>query len=153
MQLRRAGFTLIELLVVVGMITVIMGAVTTSFTAARRRAQIQKATNDVKVIAQAILASENYKSLEDSGGWQIADKSNLSFLFGKEQNKLASGGQIPVLISTALNGSGQILDPWGRPYEFKITAGGINIQTDVLKSGIRSGFALPNFYRISEGER
>ena len=151
--MRRPGFTLIELLVVVGMIMVIMGAMTTSFASARRRAQIQKATNDVKVIAQAILASENYKALEDSRGWKTADKSNLNFLFGKEQSKLESGGQIPVLISTALNGSGQILDPWGHPYEFKITSGSVKIETDVLTSGIRSGFTLPNFYRISESER
>ena len=52
-----------------------------------------------------------------------------------------------------LNGKGEILDPWGHPYEFKITAGNVNFKTEVLTSEIRSGFALPNFYRISEGER
>ena len=151
----RAGFTLIELLVVVAMIAVIMGAMTTSVSTARRRAQIQKAVNDVKVISQAILAYENYAKgkLEQTGGWKKADKGNLGFLLGREQSDLASGGAVPALIATALNGKGEILDPWGHPYEFKITSGSVNFKTEVLTSDIRSGFALPNFYRISEGER
>ena len=154
--MRRTGFTLIELLVVVGMIAVIMGAMTTSVNAARHRARVQKATADVKIISQAILAYENYArgaKLEDSGGWQDANKSKLGFLLGKESSGLSSGGNIPSLISTALNGKGEILDPWGHPYRFKITAGNVNFEPEVLKSDIKTGFRLPNFYRISEGER
>ena len=152
----RRGFTLIELLVVVGMIAVIMGAFTTSVNSAIQRARIQKATSDVKVIAQAILAYENYAQgnrLEETGGWKPADKSNLGFLLGEEGSGLASGGNIPTLISTALSGKGEILDPWGHPYQFKITAGSVDFDPEVLTSDIKSGFALPNFYRISEDER
>ena len=151
----RRGFTLIELLVVVSMIAIIMGAFTTSVNSSIKRARIQKATSDVKVIAQAILAYENFNKgeLEETGGWKPADKSNLGFLLGDESSKLASGGNIPTLISTALGGKGEILDPWGHPYQFKITAGSVEFDPEVLKSDIKSGFVLPNFYRISEEER
>ena len=159
----KRGFTLIELMVVVGMIALILGAITTSVTSARRRAQIQKAVNDVKVISQAILAYENYGGLETTGGWKPADKSNLGIIFGRGDSKgggsgtfgqnVGAGGQLPVLIETALNGSGKILDPWGHPYEFKVTSGDITFETEILKSDIKSGFRLPNHYRISEVER
>ena len=152
----KRGFTLIELLVVVAMIAVIMGAMTTSVASARERARIQKATSDVKVIAQAILAYENFAKgtkLEDSGGWQVANKTKLGVLLGKEGSGLDSGGNVPTLISTALSGKGEILDPWGHPYQFKITAGTVNFNPQVLKSNIMTGISLPNFYRISETER
>ena len=158
----KRGFTLIELMVVVGMIAIILGAITTSVTSARRRAQIQKAVNDVKVISQAILAYENCKGeLETTGGWKPADKSNLGIIFGRGDSRgggtggqtVGAGGQLPVLIETALNGSGKILDPWGHPYEFKVTSGDITFETEILKSDIKSGFRLPNHYRISEVER
>ena len=151
----KTGFTLIELLVVVAMIAVLMGAFTTSVNSAIKRARIQKAQSDVKVISQAILAFENFNKgeLEETGGWKPADKSNLGFLLGDESSKLASGGNVPTLISTALSGKGEILDPWGHPYQFKITAGSVDFSPEVLTSDIKSGFALPNFYRISEDER
>ena len=104
---------------------------------------------------QAILAYANYNEgkLEDTGGWQDANKSKLGFLLGNESSKLASGGNVPSLISTALNGKGEILDPWGHPYQFRITAGDIDFKPDVLGNNVKTGFRLPNFYRISEDER
>ena len=151
----QKGFTLVELLVVIGMVAVIMGAMTTSVNAARHRARVQKATADVKIITQAILAYANYNEgkLEDTGGWQDANKSKLGFLLGNEASKLASGGNVPSLISTALNGKGEILDPWGHPYQFRITAGDIDFKPNVLGNNVKTGFRLPNFYRISEDER
>ena len=56
----RRGFTLIELLVVIGMIAVLTGAVGSSMSQARRRAQIARATQDAKEMTNAILAFENY---------------------------------------------------------------------------------------------
>ena len=43
----KRGLNLIELMVVVGMIMVLVGALTTSVSSARKRARIQKATADV----------------------------------------------------------------------------------------------------------
>ena len=55
----KRGFTLIELLVVIAMLAILIGAIGTSVNQARRRAQIAKATQDVKEMTNAILAFEN----------------------------------------------------------------------------------------------
>lgn len=101
----KRGFTLVEMLVVVGMLAVLMAAITTSYAAAQARARVEKARGDVKVISQAILASENYARqggeyiLEPMGGTapsggQDADASTLRDLLG--QGRAAeSGGRIP----------------------------------------------------------
>ena len=151
----RRGFTLIELLVVIGMIAVLMGAMTVSVSHARQRAQIQKAVNDVKVISQAILAYENY-----ANGYELptltraeADRSNLGFLVG-DGDAPKSGGRLPVLLEAALSGSkGAILDPWGHPYLVTIRKGGATMKTKTATGSLNTGFYLPNFYRISENER
>ena len=57
---RKRGFTLVELLVVIAMIAILLAALSTSIAAAQERARIQKATSEVKIISQAILAAENY---------------------------------------------------------------------------------------------
>ena len=84
----RRGFTLVELLVVVAMIAIIVGALTSSISSAQQRARIQKATSDVKVIAQAILASENFSKggeykLKEISSLTEADANSLDFLVGR----------------------------------------------------------------------
>ena len=145
------GFTLIELLVVVAMIAIILGALTTSVSSARERARVQKATSDVKVIAQAILAFENYSR---GGNFELetmekrdADKGSLGFLLGQEAAE--SGGKIPALLMAQLQG-GKMTDPWGTPYKVTIREGHVSAAQNV---NLATGFALPNFYRLSEGER
>ena len=150
-----SGFTLIELLVVIAMVAVIMGAMTTAVNGARARARVQKATSDVKVISQAILAYENY-----ANGYELptltraeADRSNLGFLVG-DGDAPKSGGRLPVLLEAALSGSkGAILDPWGHPYLVTIRKGGATMKTKTATGSLNTGFYLPNFYRISENER
>lgn len=151
---KRTGFTLVELLVVVGMIAVLMGAMTTSVRAARHRARVQKATSDVKVISQAILAYENYDS-----GYTLptlnraeAGKDTLGFLLGDGTGP-KSGGQMPVLLQAALNSGGKILDPWGHPYLVTIKSGTASIKVKTATGALNTGYYLPNFYRLSEGER
>ena len=148
----KRGFTLIELLVVVAMIAIILGAMTTSVSAARERARIQKAVNDVKVISQAILAYENWArdknyELPTFESEVDADSQNLKFLLGDEA--AASGGKIPAMLMAQLR-NGKMLDPWGHPYKVRIKEGhvaaaqGINLST---------GYFLPNFFRLGKGER
>ena len=110
----KRGFTLIELLVVVGMIATILGAMTTSVTAARERARVQKATSDVKVISQAILAYENYANGYDLPTMDKAEagRDTLGFLVG-DGDAPKSGGALPVLLQAALSGGGKMLDPGG----------------------------------------
>ena len=149
----RKGFTLIELLVVVGMIGVIVGAMTTSVTASQQRARIQKATSEVKVISQAILAYENYAR---GGDYRLepmtdadADSSSLGFLLGKESGD--AGGKIPSLLMASLSAGGKMRDPWGTPYKITVREGAIAGMNSM--SSLTTGYYLPNFNRLDAEER
>lgn len=158
MTLNRRGFTLVELLVVVAMIAVIMGAISTSFSAARTRANIQKATSEVKVIAQAILSYETWngdelKPMEDVE----ADGDSLSFLIGRGSangpDGASSGGEIPVLLMAKLQGGGKMLDPWGKPYRVTVRANAVNVKYNTVNGSLNTGYFLPNLYRTGEDEK
>ena len=149
----RKGFTLIELLVVVGMIAVILGSISTAFSSAREQARVQKAKAEVKIISQAILAYENWGrnkkyELPTYSSPVDADASTLSFLLGAEAAE--SGGKIPVMLMAQLRSGGKLLDPWGHPYKIRIKDGGISAGQGV---DLKSGFYLPNFYRLGLEER
>lgn len=157
MTSNKRAFTLIELLVVVSMIAIILGAISHSFSGARARARIQKATSDVKVISQAILAYENY----DQGGGrrelpalnkQDAEKGTIGFLLG-EGGEAASGGKIPVLLMAALTSGNKMLDPWGTPYKITIREKTFSVKPNAAAGGLKTGYFLPNWYRLTEGER
>lgn len=157
MNSNKRGFTLIELLVVMGMIAVILGALTSSITASRRRAKIQKATSDVKVITQAILAYENYARSE--GDYKLepmaetdADASSLGFLIGRGQND-ATGQKIPAMLMAQLQRGGKMLDPWNKPYRVSIKVGDAPVKIKSASGSMNTGYFLPNFYRLSEEER
>ena len=154
MTSNKKGFTLIELLVVVAMIAIIMGAMTTSVTASQQRARIQKASAEVKVISQAILAYENYSR---GGSFELeelndvdADASSLGFLLGRETAE--SGGRITLLMASLAAG-GTMRDPWGTPYKVKIKAGNADVRIDSANSTLNTGYWLPNYYRLSAEER
>lgn len=153
MILSKRGFTLIELLVVVAMIAVLIGAMTTSVSAARERAQIQRATSEVKIISQAILAYENYNKKGDQYGLEEipetdADSSSLGFLLGAAA--VSTGGKMPVLLMAQLKSGGKMLDPWGMPYRVKVHRGSVSSVSAVK---FWTDFFLPNYYRLSEDER
>ncbi len=155
MTSNKKAFTLIELMVVVAMIAIIMAAMTTSVRAAQERARIQKATSDVKVISQAILASENFSrggtyKLEEVSDKE-ADANTLNMLLGK--GTYDGGEKIPVLIMAALRSGGKILDPWGRPYMIRIKPGSADVRITSASSSMQTGYVLPNFYRLSAEER
>jgi prepilin-type N-terminal cleavage/methylation domain-containing protein len=155
--LMKKGFTLIELMVVISMIAVLIGAVASSTTNARARARIVKATADVKEITNAILAYENYSV---GGQHRIpersdenASESSLGFILGKGPS--ADGGTpVPVLYNASLSPDGTIRDPWNTPYRIRIVeVSQDDVDSVVGKSSFRTGFALPNFYRLKEEER
>ena len=153
----KRGFTLIELLVVVAMLAILMGAITTSVSSARARARIQKATSDVKVISQAILSYEIWNGDELPPMERAdADSGSLGFLIGKGNAKGAtganSGTELPVLLQAQLQG-GKMVDPWGTPYKVTIRQNAVNIKTKTVTGTLNTGYWLPNFYRIGEGER
>ena len=149
----RRGFTLIELLVVIAMIAILMGAIGSSMNQARKRAMISKATQDVKEMTNAILAFENYargRSLANyaSGSWRDTTESSMSMILGGETSD--SGEQVPVLYNAQIR-NGQILDPWGTPYQYMIKPAG-NITSSKV-SGFQTAPSLPNFYRLTDEER
>lgn len=159
MILNKRGFTLIELLVVVAMVAILGAAFTSSATSARERARIQKATAEVKVITQAILAYENW----DQGGGRRRlperrkvdiDKSagSLGFILG-EGGDAQSGGKIPVMLMAALNSGGKMLDPWGTPYKVTIKESSLTVRPGSASGNLQTGYFLPNWYRIGRGER
>lgn len=161
MKRHKNGFTLIELLVVVGMIAIILGAITTSVAAAQNRARIQKATSDVKVITQAILAYENYAKnqnidLPALGGYGVngtdIDGSSLGFLLGDGGTTL-SGEKLPILLMAALQGGTTLRDPWGTPYKVHIAEGNLSVTPDVATDNMKTWYHLPNFYRLGKEER
>ncbi len=149
----RRGFTLIELLVVIAMIAILMGAIGSSMNQARKRAMISKATQDEKEMTNAILAFENYakgRSLANyaRGSWRDTTESSMSMILGGETSD--SGEQVPVLYNAQIR-NGQILDPWGTPYQYMIKqAGNITPPSD---SGFQTAPSLPNFYRLTDEER
>ena len=150
----RRGFTLIELLVVIAMIAVLIGSVGSGMNQARRRAQIARATQDAKEITNAILAFENYakgRSLKNyaTGSWKEATETSLSMILGGEESD--SGELVPVLYNAQIR-NGQILDPWGNPYEFMIKRLG-DFKPPTSGSEYKTAPSLPNFYRLVDEER
>lgn len=151
MNSNKKGFTLVELLVVVGMLAVLMGSMTFSVNSARDKARVQKATTEVKIITQAILAYENYARADGDDLPTLSDveanSSSLGFLLG--DGTTATGEKIPVLLQASLRNGTTMLDPWGTPYRVKISA------TALPRPGsgdLQTGFFLPNLYRLSEDE-
>lgn len=158
----RRAFTLVELLVVVGMIAILMGAMTSAVQSARQRARIQKATSDVKVISQAILAYEVWNGDElptmgsrgSAAGGVEATGDSLGFLIGKGDAQGVAGGngssQLPALLMAQLNGGGKLLDPWGTPYRVTIAESKASIKLKTVTGSLMTGYWLPNFYRNAE---
>ncbi len=150
----RKAFTLVELLVVIGLLAILMAAFTTSLAGARRRTQIAKAESEVKVVSQAILATENYRVKDGLdpyvGEDQEADYSKLKDLLG-QGGAGDSGEKIPATLMAQLRNGQRMTDPWNTPYKITIKKGSASIATSA--STFYSGFFFPNFYRLSAEER
>ena len=154
----RKGFTLIELLVVIAMIAIIAAAFTTSVAAARRRAYIARATQEVKEMTNAILAFEQYapnRSLasEANGGWTPCGETQMAMILGGKSGD--TGEQVPLLYNGHVR-DGFLRDPWGTPYQYTI------VNTASLEGGggeeskgvdFSTAAALPNFFRLTDKER
>lgn len=152
MRSTKQGFTLVELMVVLGMIGMIMAALTSSVMGAQKRAQIAKAESEVKVITQAILSYENYKHDLPPLTNRDADANSLGFLLG-DGGSSEMGGKIPVLLMGQLKSGGKMMDPWNMPYRVTIRPSGASVKLKNAAGTMQTGFYLPNFYRLSQEER
>ena len=151
----KKGFTLIELLVVIAMIAVLTGVASSSVMKARKRAQISRAETEVREMTNAILAYENYAR---AGGYGLetmdadATISTVGFILGKGETS-DSGEKIPVLYNGAVGADGTLRDPWGKPYRVRIVEGTVPSVSSTAASSMATGYMIPNFYRLSIGER
>lgn len=150
----KKGFTLIELLVVIAMIAILTGAAGSAVMKARTRSQITRATTEVREITNAILAYENYdknhslsKYVTGDDNWKEADGKSLEFILGGME-----GENLPVLYNGAVT-RGMLLDPWGRPYKFKIAnAGDASDDSDDVGTSLSTFMYLPNLNRLTPEE-
>ena len=153
----RNGFTLIELITVIAMILLLVGAVTSSVSGARRRAKTQQAIAEAQQLTDAILAYENYSSpgakaspldewaTQDS--WMEATESSLRFVLGNVRMPNGQEGNVPVLFNGAVR-NGKIRDPWGHAYRYRILSASLNPEDDHTGSTGDACFAIPNINRI-----
>lgn len=147
----KKGFTLIELLVVIGMLMLLMGAVTSSVMSAQRRARMAKATQTCQELTNAILALENYgiiSELETGSQWKPADENAIAPLLGGRTS--STGTKIPVLFNADIKGNA-LLDPWNSPYHFRVAQRTINIK-DTAASTVNTCVNFPNYNRRRAGE-
>ena len=151
----KRAFTLVELLVVIGMIALLTGAVGTSVSSARARARIVKATAEVKEMTNAILAYENYARSGEYGLDAMEDREatidSVGFILGRGPE--GDTGKIPVLYNGSVSPDGTLRDPWGRPYRVTIREGHVPSVSSKAASNMKTGYYLPNFYRLSIEER
>ncbi len=158
MNMKR-GFTLIELMTVIGILVVLIVALTSAVNSARRRAKIQQAITEASEMTNAILAFENEGKIGEESPlaskvtgdeWKEATEDDLAFILGKESKMNGQKGNISVLYNAAIQ-NGKILDPRGRPYMFRIMAGTVSHDS---KAGSVSdaAFSIPNANRIPADE-
>ena len=156
----RSGFTIIELITVISILLLLMGAITTSVTGARRRAMTNQAIAETQELTNAILAYENFarpgrqSPLEDKAtgeSWKAANEGDLAFVLGNEKNPSGQDGNVPVLFNGAVTG-GSIRDPWGHPYRYRIMSASVNVDDDHIGDMGESAFAIPNINRIPADE-
>ena len=153
MTLTKRGFTIVELMVVVAVIAVLLATLSFSIAGARERARIQKAQAEVKSLTQAILGYENYaKGFELKAMRDVdATRDSLAFLFGSGAS--VNGNSLPVLFMASIQAGGKINDPWGTPYKVRITPNGNEVKLGTGLETMRTGYYLPNFYRLTKEER
>ena len=154
------GFTIIELITVIAMILLLMGAITTSVTGARRRAKVQQAITEAQQLTDAILAYENFSRpgrtspLENKAtgeSWKEATEGELKFGLGQEKMPNGQEGNVPVLFNGAVTG-GSIRDPWGHAYRYRIMSSALDTDDDHDGQQGDAAFAIPNINRIPADE-
>ena len=151
----KKGFTLVELLVVIGMLAILVGAIGSGINQARKRAMIAKATQDVKEMTNALAALANYTSdgtlsSFSSDGWQFTAESDSTF--SKVLGGTIDGRQVPVLYNAHIRANGDIVDPWGRRYQYTIRKSN-TINNSNPGVTFLTAASLPNFYRLTDKER
>ena len=158
--LLKRGFTLMELITVIGMLLVMIGAIASAVSGARKLAKKQQAMAEAQEMTNAILAYEGFGEVGKESplaekatgeGWKEATESDLAFILGKEAMPNGQDGDVPVLFNAAIV-DGKILDPWGRPYLYRIMQGNVNAEDNAQGGSSTTALAIPNINRMAPSE-
>lgn len=157
---RKKGFTMVELMVVIGMLLLLVGAVSSSVSAAHRRARVQQATTVAQEMTKAILAFENFGSMKDDEfdsplkayacERKEATETDMAFILGQVKRTDGQKGNVPVLFNANIV-AGAIRDPWGNPFRVTIRRSDVTIKNNVKP--LQTAVSFPNFNRIPANQR
>jgi general secretion pathway protein G len=103
---KKQGFTLLELLVVMAIIALLAGLGSRGYSLSRRKARESRAKADIEKLRNALM---EYRV--EFGAYPVADSDTD---FGRL-------GEIGYL-TNAVEGV-SLIDPWGRPYQYRRSAG------------------------------
>ncbi|MBI3330474.1 MAG: type II secretion system protein GspG [Candidatus Omnitrophica bacterium] len=115
---RRRAFTLVELLVVIAILGILISLVTAGAQAARRRGAVTKAKTTVSALETAIAMYES-----DMGEYPATGNGTLVSGLQDDPNDVDWGGPYMEFKQDELKG-GELVDPWGNPYEYVSVNGG-----------------------------
>jgi general secretion pathway protein G len=114
----RRAFTLVELLVVVAILGILAGLVTAGAQAARRRGAITKAKAMIAGLETAIAMYEG-----DMGEYPPSGNEELVAALEEDPDDVDWAGPYMEFKRDDL-ADGQVVDPWGHPYEYVSVNGG-----------------------------
>ena len=112
------AFTLVELLVVIAILGILISLVTAGAQMARRKAAVTAAKTMVAGLETDIAMYEN-----DLGAYPQTGNANLVKALTEESDDVDWAGPYHEFKEAELKG-GELIDPWGRPYEYVSITGG-----------------------------
>ncbi len=115
---RCRGFTLVELLVVIAILGILISLVTAGAQAARRRGAVTKAKTTIAALDTAIAMYQ-----ADMGDYPETGNDRLVAALQDDPGDVDWDGPYMEFKQDELDG-GQLVDPWGNPYEYVSVNGG-----------------------------
>ena len=113
------GFTLVELLVVIAIIGILISLVTAGAQAARRRAAVSKAKTTIAALEAAVAMYQG-----DMGEYPESGNQSLVGALQDDPHDADWQGPYMEFKRDDLDEEGNLIDPWGNPYEFISVNGG-----------------------------
>ena len=117
-RIPHSAFTLVELLVVIAILGILISLVTAGAQAARRRGAVTKAKTTIAALETAIAMYE-----ADMGEYPETGNETLTSALQDDPDDVDWGGPYMEFKEEELKG-GELVDPWGNPYEYVSVNGG-----------------------------
>lgn len=122
MKQKANGFTLVELLVVIAIIALLAGLIFPAVSSVQNKARKSKAKSMIQSLSVALKMYQNdfgyYPAPSDVGASSGANA--LYVALGKRHIATSAGNVGPYMEfkENDLNGSNEVIDPWGTPYYY-----------------------------------